>query len=36
VRRKYKGKARASIDSFMFDYHFDISLLARDPIPWRF
>jgi hypothetical protein len=31
VSRKYKGKARASIDSFMYVDHFDFWLLAREP-----
>jgi hypothetical protein len=37
MSRKYKGEARASILSFiMYDYHFDIWLLAREPVPWGF
>jgi hypothetical protein len=31
VSRKYKGKVGASIHSFMYVYHFDIWLLAREP-----
>jgi hypothetical protein len=36
VRNKYKGEARASIDSFMHVYNLDILLLARGPISWGF
>jgi hypothetical protein len=36
VSREYKGKAMASIHSFMYVYHFDIWLLVREPIPWGF
>jgi hypothetical protein len=36
VRRKYKREARASILSFIYDYHFDIWLLASEPMPWGF
>jgi hypothetical protein len=31
VSRKYKVKARASIHSFMYVYHFDIWLPTREP-----
>ena len=31
MSRKYKGKVGASIHSFMYVYHFDIWLLAREP-----
>jgi hypothetical protein len=32
VSQKYKGKARASSHSFMYDYLLDIWLLASEPI----